>query len=447
MINLLHSFDPSSGDSLGQVPVSDQAQISDVVIKAKDAANSWAKLTHKERLNMLNSAFSHCEPHVDALAKLLSQEMGKDLRRATSEVQGCLFGGPYIAVEAMSALQSELLHKGSRLEYRPFGVTAVISPWNYPLMMACNLIVPALIAGNTVVLKPSEETPLIAEKWVSLMNEVLPEHVLQIVHGGKDTGQALVESDVNMVAFTGSMAAGKDIMRRAAGGVKRLVMELGGNDPMIVLDDANIETAAHFAVASSLENTGQMCTSTERILVDEKIAERFERRVVELASRYRAGAWHEPNINMGPIINARQHEKIVKQIDNALSNGARLLLGEEQHTLPYIKPVVLTGITPQMDMWSEETFGPVIAITHFDSLDEAVRLANDSEYGLGAAVFGQLHAQTVADQLEAGMVGVNQGPGASGDAPWVGAKQSGFGFHGSAAGHRQFAQVRVMSTR
>lgn len=447
MTNLLYSFDPSSGAPLGQVPVSDQAKISDVVAKAKAAANSWGKLTHKERLNVLSSAFAHCEPHIDALAKLLSQEMGKDLRRATSEVQGCLFGGPYIGTEVVSALQSEQLHKGSRIEYRPLGVTAVISPWNYPLMMACNLIVPALIAGNTVVLKPSEETPLIAHKWISLMNEVLPEHVLQIVHGGKDTGQALVESDINMVAFTGSMAAGKDIMKRAAGGVKRLVMELGGNDPMIVLDDANIEIAAHFAVASALENTGQMCTSTERILVDKRIADRFERRVVELASRYRVGAWHEPHVNMGPIISATQHQRIVKQIDNALSNGASMLLGEEQHIVPYIKPVVLTGITPQMDMWKEETFGPIIAITHFDSLSDAVRLANDSEYGLGAAVFGQVHAQSVADQLEAGMVGVNQGPGASGDAPWVGAKKSGFGFHGSAAGHRQFAQVRVTSIR
>ena len=226
--------------------------------------------------------------------------MGKDIRRAAGEVNGSLYGGPYIAGDALEALQPGDNGSGTRIEYRPLGVAAVISPWNYPLAMANNLIVPALMAGNPVVFKPSEETPLVADRFVKLLNRALPENVLQIVHGGGAQGRALVESQVNIIAFTGSRAAGKDIMARAAGGIKRLVMELGGNDPMIVLADADIEAAARFAVGSSFENAGQMCTSTERIYVDEAIADKFESRVAEIAALYKAGPWNEPRRQRRP---------------------------------------------------------------------------------------------------------------------------------------------------
>jgi acyl-CoA reductase-like NAD-dependent aldehyde dehydrogenase len=311
--------------------------------------------------------------------------------------------------------------------------------------MANNLIVPALVAGNTVVFKPSEETPLVADAFVKILNQKLPEGVLQIIYGDGDQGKALVESQVNLIAFTGSQAVGKDIMARAAGGLKRLVMELGGNDPMIVLEDADISAAARFAVASSFENAGQMCTSTERIYVDKKIADTFEKLVVEVASRYKTGPWNMPGVNIGPIINPNQHAMIIDHIRDAESKGARILLGGSQQPERYIQPTVIADLTPEMIMEQEETFGPVVAMSRYTNLEEAVQRANNSVYGLGAVVFGQRHAQSVADQLEAGMVGINQGVG-GGNAPWVGAKQSGFGFHGSPDGHRQFAQVRVMSS-
>jgi acyl-CoA reductase-like NAD-dependent aldehyde dehydrogenase len=311
--------------------------------------------------------------------------------------------------------------------------------------MANNLIVPALVAGNAVVFKPSEETPLVADAFVKILNQKLPEGVLQIIHGDEDQGKALVESQVNLIAFTGSQAVGKDIMARAAGGLKRLVMELGGNDPMIVLEDADISAAARFAVASSFENAGQMCTSTERIYVDKKIADTFEKQVVEVASRYKTGPWNMPGVNIGPIINSDQHAMIIDHIRDAESKGARILLGGSQQPERYIQPTVIADLTPEMIMEQEETFGPVVAMSRYTNLEEAVQRANNSVYGLGAVVFGQRHAQSVADQIEAGMVGINQGVG-GGNAPWVGAKQSGFGFHGSPDGHRQFAQVRVMSS-
>jgi acyl-CoA reductase-like NAD-dependent aldehyde dehydrogenase len=439
------SYDPSNGERLGQVRATATEQVPGVVKKAQKAAETWKILGLDERLKIIQQAYAQAEPRINELAELLSREMGKDIRRSTGEVNGTVYGGPYIAEEAREAFQPQQAGNGTIIEYRPLGVAAVISPWNYPLAMANNLIVPALVAGNTVVFKPSEETPLVADAFVKILNQKLPEGVLQIIYGDGDQGKALVESQVNLIAFTGSQAVGKDIMARAAGGLKRLVMELGGNDPMIVLEDADISAAARFAVASSFENAGQMCTSTERIYVDKKIADTFEKLVVEVASRYKTGPWNMPGVNIGPIINPDQHAMIIDHIRDAESKGARILLGGSQQPERYIKPTVIADLTPEMIMEQEETFGPVVAMSRYTNLEEAVQRANNSVYGLGAVVFGQRHAQSVADQLEAGMVGINQGVG-GGNAPWVGAKQSGFGFHGSPDGHRQFAQVRVMSS-
>lgn len=440
----LVSYDPSNGDLIGEVQVTEIGQIDKIVSNARAAADSWKKQTIEDRISTLGKAYKSIEPKMNALAMLISREMGKDIRRAAGEVSGAVYGGPYIAHEAGESFKTRLTG-GTRVEYRPVGVVAVISPWNYPLAMANNLIIPALVAGNTVVFKPSEETPLIAKSFVEKLNEILPENVLQIVYGDGELGRALVESDVNLIAFTGSQAVGKDIMARASGQLKRLIMELGGNDPMIVMKDANIETAARFAVASSFENAGQMCTSTERIYVDKSIAEVFEKRVVEIASCYKTGPWDMPDVNIGPIINARQHCKIVEHIIDAETKGARILLGGSNQPERYIEPTVICDITPEMLMEQEETFGPIVAMSSYSAIEEAVDRANNSTYGLGAVVFGGKDAENVADQLEAGMVGINQGPGGGGDAPWVGAKQSGFGFHGSPDGHRQFTQVRVMS--
>ncbi len=445
MTPTLTSYDPSNGTPIGEVALTDIAAMDGIVARAHAASKAWQKLPISERVARLERAYAGLQPHQDEMAVLLSQEMGKDIARSSGEVNGTIYGGPYLAQEAQAALQATQPDRGTTVEYRPLGVVAVISPWNYPLAMANNLIVPALVAGNAVVFKPSEETPLIAHVLVEHLNAVLPADLLQIVHGDGEQGQALVESDVNLIAFTGSQATGRKIMAAAASQMKRLVMELGGNDPMIVLHDADIDGAARFAVGSSFENAGQMCISTERIYVDARIADAFEKRVVQLAAAYTVGPWNQSGVNIGPIINAKQHATIVEHIRDAEAQGARILLGGAQQTAPYITPTVIADMTPAMRMEQQETFGPVVAISRFATIEEAIARANDSIYGLGATVFGGAQAAAVADQLEAGMVGVNQGVGGGGGAPWVGAKQSGFGFHGSAEGHRLFAQVRVMS--
>ena len=442
-MTVLVSYDPIENKALGQVPIASDKQIATLVKRAKLAQKNWATQSLIERQQQIVAAYKHLGTVQESLGLLISQEMGKDFRRASYEAGGAVQNAQYFCQEIAQSLQSEPLGNGSELQYRALGVVAVISPWNYPLAMANNLLLPALMAGNSVILKPSEETPLVADLFVKTLNEVLPDGLLQIAHGGADTGKALVSGDINMVAFTGSLAAGKHIMASAALSLKRLVMELGGNDPMIVMASADIDKAVQFAVASSFENAGQMCTSTERIYVDERIADEFEQKVVSLASRYQVGAWDKPGVNIGPIVNAKQHRKVIAHLKDAELKGARFLLGHADYQPPFIQPTVVAEITADMLLEQDETFGPVVAISRFNDIAEAIARANNSPYGLSASVFGGGGAAEAADKIEAGMVGINQGGGGVG--PWVGAKQSGFGFHGGAAGHRQFAQVRVLS--
>jgi len=369
------SYDPSNGELLGEVQITGNEQLNKMVSQAHVSAGNWRKLSAGERVHVLKKAYANAEPHMSDLAQLLSREMGKDIRRAGGEVNGTIHGGPYLAETAMNALKTRNIGNGTQIEYKPLGVVAVISPWNYPLAMANNLMVPALIAGNTVIFKPSEETPLIARALVEYLNKSLPEHVLQIVYGDGEQGKKLVEADVNMIAFTCSQAVGRNIMARASNQLKRLMMELGGNDPMIVMNDANIEAAARFAVASSFENAGQMCTSTERIYVDERIADNYEQRVVELASGYKVGPWNMPGVNIGPIINANQHSKIIEHIRDAEKKGGRILLGGSHQNKPYINPTVISGMTGSMIMEQSETFGPVVSIARYSEIKEAKKIS------------------------------------------------------------------------
>lgn len=444
MSHTIISYDPSNGKKLGELQTPNKEQINEVVQKAKLAAAKWKQVSLEDRLKTIQKAYSTAESSLQSLAELLSREMGKDIRRSTSEVQGTIWGGPYMASSALEAFRSKNTG-GATIEYVPLGVAVIISPWNYPLAMANNLMMPALMAGNSVIWKPSEETPLVAHAFFDIIHKGFPRDLLQIVHGDGNQGKMLVESDINVIGFTGSQVTGRDIMAKAAPSLKRLVMELGGNDPMIVMKDADLQAAARFAVASSFENAGQMCISTERIYVAEEVADQFEQYVTALAAQYRVGPWDMDGVNIGPIINGKQHSKIIEHIKDAVEKQARLLHGGIEHPDHYITPTVLAGMTTEMRIEQEETFGPVACISRFSEIEEAISRANNSTYGLGAVVFGNFGAQEVVDRLEAGMIGVNQGVGGGGEAPWVGAKQSGFGFHGSVEGHRQFAQVRVVS--
>ena len=444
----LISYDPSSGEIVGKVVITPVEEISNIVKRSVEAQKKWGRLSVDKRISYLHKFTEALRSRTQELGELLAREMGKDLMRASGEVSSCT-DAVYRAEEVKKAIQTQVFEGyGSRseMQYNPLGVTAIITPWNYPISMGHWMIIPSLVAGNSVIYKPSEETPLIAQAYVDIFNQFLPEGVLQIVHGADEQGKALVKAkDINLIGFTGSQAVGKDIMRNSADTLKRLVMELGGKDPLIVMEDADINRAAQFAVANSLENSGQMCIATERIYVDSKIADQFEERVVRAAQRYKVGPWHEGGSSLGPIINEKQRSIILTHINDAIDKGARVLLGGRKHPERYIKPTVLADVTPDMLVAKDETFGPVIAISRFDDIEDAIRLANSSEFGLGGSVFGKKGVKEVANRIESGMVGINQGIGGIGDTPWAGAKQSGYGYHGSPDGHRMFTQVRTVS--
>jgi acyl-CoA reductase-like NAD-dependent aldehyde dehydrogenase len=249
-----------------------------------------------------------------------------------------------------------------------------------------------------------------------------------------------------MIAFTGSREVGKQILREVSGTLKRVVLELGGKDPLIVLDDADIEKAAKFAAANSFRNAGQVCVSTERIFVLESVADDFERALAGIASAMRVGPGIE-GADVGPMVNARQRDHVLAQLGSAVAAGARVLAGGTGHRDNFVTPTVLAGVADEMDIAREETFGPVACVTRVASVDEAVERANATEFGLGAVVFGgdEERAAGVARRLTAGMIGVNRPVGGPLGTPWVGARQSGFGFHKSKDGHRQFTQTRVVT--
>ncbi len=445
----LASLDPATGEVVGEVPVTPAADIAGIVDEAREAAAQWRALTHQERAGRLTLAGEALVERSEELGTLLSREMGKPRDHGIGEVRSCGAGMRTKAERAAAALApvAEVTNDVETTIYRdPLGVCALITPWNYPVLTTHWMIVPALMAGNAVVLKPSEETPLIGQAYAEVLMGVLPDGVLRVVHGGDEQGKALVAASVDLVAFTGSREAGMHIMAAAAHGLKRLVLELGGKDPLIVLDDADLEAAARMAVNNSLDNAGQTCVATERVIVAAAIADAFEARVVELASDVKAGPWDAAGVTYGPMIHARQRDHVIGHIREALEAGATALLGGPEQPERYIEPTVLTGVTGDMRIAQEETFGPVVCISRFESISDAVREANASPFGLGAMVFGadEARAHDVARQLDAGMIGVNRSLGGVGDTPWVGAKQSGFGYHGSPDGTRQFAQTRVV---
>jgi acyl-CoA reductase-like NAD-dependent aldehyde dehydrogenase len=445
----LKSFNPATGELVGEVPVTPVEEIPAVVARARAAHPAWRDMGAEKRRALLAEAGPKLLERADDLGLLLTREMGKPLREAVGEVKSCATGLAEELDEMVAALAPETFedaHTRTTLYHDPLGVCAAITPWNFPISMPHWMVVPALMAGNTVVLKPSEETPLIAQAYADVLGESLPAGVLQVVHGDEAQGKALVAGDVDLIAFTGSREAGKHIMAEASRGLKRIILELGGKDPLIVLEDADVAKAAKFAATNSFRNAGQVCVSTERIYVKESVAEAFEAELARRASEMRSGDGLAPDTQVGPMVNARQRDFVLRQIDEAVGAGARVLAGGGTAAGNFVAPTVLAGVRDDMSVMRDETFGPVACVVRVRDDDEAVRLANDTPFGLGAVVFGEeAHAEAVGRRLDAGMIGINRGVGGASGSPWVGAKQSGYGFHSGREGHRQFAQVRIVS--
>ncbi len=448
-ITTLDSINPATGEVVGSVPLTPIAEIPAVVARARTAAKDWAALTARERADVLRPAGRALADRAEELGRLLSREQGKPFREGIGEVRGCGLRLSDEADEIAAAVEPKTLTSEgveTTLYHDPYGVCAAITPWNFPILMPHWMVLPALITGNTVVFKPSEETPLIAQAYADVLNEFLPEGVLQVVHG-REQGPALVKADVDLIAFTGSKATGQAIMRAAADGLKRIILELGSKDPLLVLKGADLDKAAEFAARNSFRNCGQVCVSTERIYVDRRLHAEFLAKLIEHAKAFTVGPCDDETAMIGPMIHARQKAHVTAQVADAIAKGAKVVFGNEPRAGNFISPTVLDAVTHDMDVMTVETFGPIACVMAVDSPDQAVELANDSEYALGAAVFAEESlARATARRLTAGMTGVNRGMGGAPGTPWVGARQSGIGYHAGPMGHRQFCQLRAVTT-
>jgi succinate-semialdehyde dehydrogenase/glutarate-semialdehyde dehydrogenase len=351
-----------------------------------------------------------------------------------------------------------LKHRKSYLHYAPLGVIGIIAPWNFPFVLALSEVTIALIAGNTVVLKPSEFTPQSGQMIADIFTQVdLPEDVFHVVHGEGSTGAALVTSGVDKICFTGGGPTARRILAAAAENLTPVVLELGGKDPMIVCADADIERAARAAVWGGFANSGQICASVERVYVHKDIAEPFIKRTVELTKKLRIGLASEgEDVDIGSMIHDRQVQISERQVQDAVARGAKVLTGGQRPTHvkgPFFEPTVLVDVNHEMDVMREETFGPLLPIKVVENDQEAIRLANDSVFGLDAYVFSSnaTHADQIARQIEAGTVMINDviSSYSAPETPWGGVKQSGIGrVHGGELGIKEFCQMRhVMGER
>lgn len=438
------SFNPATGAEVGRVSNAGREQVFAAVEKSRAAFKIWRETSFAERKRIVLETREVILSEMDEIARLISEEMGKPVAEAFStEISPVLDLMQYFARHTQKLLKPEKINLGqfaflgrsSRIVYQPLGVVGVISPWNYPLAIPLGEATMALMAGNAVVLKPSELTPLVGLKIGEVFQKAgLPENVLQIVTGDGQTGAALVESGVNKIMFTGSVATGKKIAEFAARNLTPVVLELGGKDPMIVLEDANIETAAQAAVWGAFANSGQTCASVERLYVHEKIAPEFIEKVVGLTNKLRQNIGIENETEIGSMVSEKQLEAVENHVRDAREKGARILTGgkrNDKFSGAFYEPTILTGVDHSFRALQEETFGPTLPIMTFKNEKEAIQLANDSEFGLTASVWTEniARGKRVAEKIEAGTVTVNEVvyTHALAQTPWGGVKNSGYG--------------------
>jgi len=447
------SINPATGEVLAQISSATPDDVQAAVARARAAQSGWASVPVEDRARALGAFGAALADDAKGLGELIAREMGKTLKSAIGEVRGYAASVDKEVAEIRAAIAPIIYESKSqdvRTVHDPLGVVAAITPWNFPVGMPLSILLPALGAGNSVVFKPSEQTPLVGARLAELLQAELPAGVVELIQGDGGVGSALVDSDVDMIAFVGSRDTGAKIMGAAASSLKRLVLELGGKDPMVVFEDADLEAAARSAVEHSLRNTGQVCCSIERVYVADPVADEFEEKVCAIAAEWDHGDSLQGEAKMGPLISEEQRNKVANQVRQATGAGAELRLGGETPEGPgwFYPATVLTGVTQDNPITHAETFGPVVAVTRFDGTEnEGVRLANDTIYGLGANVWtgDPERGRRVASAMRAGQVGVNRYLGGAPGAPWVGARQSGFGFLGGPDGHRQFTVPKTIS--
>jgi len=453
--NVLPVSDPATGAVIGTVPALGTSETRRAIAAAERAWVGWRSFTGKQRSSVLRRWFELIIAHTDDLAGILTLEQGKPLAEAKGEIA---LGAAYVewfAEEAKRAygdtIPSPWQDKRILVLKQPVGVCAAITPWNFPMSMITRKVSPALAAGCTVVLKPAEQTPHSALALADLAQQAgVPPGVFNVVTGDPVVIGAELTSNptVRKLSFTGSTEVGRLLMAQVASTVKRISLELGGNAPFIVFDDADIDAAVDGAMIAKYRNTGQTCMSVNRFFVQRAVYDAFATRLAEKVRALKVGPGVDAGVEQGPLIDDQALSKVETHVADAIAAGANALTGGRRHARggTFYEPTVLTGITPGMRIFREETFGPIAALLPFDSDTEVVDLANQTEYGLAAYFYSRDIGRIwrTAEALEYGMVGVNSGFITTELAPFGGMKQSGVGREGSMYGMDEFLETKYV---
>ena len=447
------SYNPATGAEFGRVENTSAADVEIAVEHSRQAFQTWRETSFATRKKFIMKAREIILAELDQISLLISNESGKPIAEALSmEIAPVLDLMQYFAKNAEKLLKPRkiniglyaLLGRTSKIVYQPLGAVGIIPAWNYPFSIPLGEVVMSLMAGNTVVLKPSELTPFVGLKIGEIFEKAeLPENVVQIVTGDGKTGAALVEAAPDKIMFTGSVATGKKIAASAAKNLTSVVLELGGKDAMIVFADANLELAADGAIWGAFCNAGQSCSSVERLYVEESIAEELTRKIVEKTKQLKQGAGNIESTDIGAMSSRKQLEIVKDHVASFKNEGAEILIGGKSSDL-FFEPTVISGATNSMRAMQEETFGPTLPIATFQTEEEAIKLANDSEFGLTASVWTRdlQKGRRVAEKIEAGTVCVNEVlyTHGIGQTPWGGFKNSGIGRTHGAEGLMELVQ-------
>lgn len=443
-------IDPSTGQAFTDSPAATVAQLDQAVDAAAQAFATWQHSSHAERSAALERVAVAIEQHAAELADLVVREQGKPLALAQMEV-----GGAVAWTRAAAALEIPVevieAREGKRIELhrKPLGVVGSITPWNWPLMIAVWHIMPALRAGNAVVIKPSPFTPLSTLRLVQIMAAVLPAGLVNSVVGEAEVGQAMAEHPgIAKLVFTGSTRTGQDIMRRAAGNLKRLTLELGGNDAAIVLPGTDTAAIAEGLFATAFLNMGQTCAALKRLYVHESQVDAVCEQLAAIAARQVLGGGLEPGVTFGPVQNAPQLARVEELVEDARAQGARIVCGGQRLDRPgyFYAPTIVAGLSNGARLVDEEQFGPVLPVIAYRTVDEAVALANASSMGLGGSVWGEVQAATaLAQRLECGTVWVNGHAEVLPHCPFGGSKMSGVGVEFGLDGLLEYTQPQLLN--
>ncbi|MGO4810673.1 NADP-dependent succinate-semialdehyde dehydrogenase [Cupriavidus sp. 2MCAB6] len=447
--------DPATGAVIGTVPLMGAAETRRAIEAARTAQAAWRGKTARERSQVLRNWHELMLANADDLALLMTTEQGKPLAEARGEVTYAASFLEWFAEEGKrvsgDVLSSPAGDKRLLVVKEPVGVCAAITPWNFPLAMITRKAGPALAAGCAMVLKPAEDTPLSALALAVLAERAgVPAGVLSVLTGDARAigGELTANPVVRKLSFTGSTEVGRILMRQSADTIKKLSLELGGNAPFIVFDDADLDAAVEGAIASKYRNAGQTCVCANRLYVHDKVYDAFAQKLVAAVAKLKVGHGVEPGVLQGPLINEDAVAKVELHIADAMAKGARLLSGGKRHSLggTFFEPTVLADVTPAMRVAKEETFGPLAPLFRFSTDAEVIGMANDTEFGLASYFFSRDIGRIwrVAEALEYGMVGINTGLISNEVAPFGGVKQSGLGREGSKYGIEDYLEIKYL---